>query len=80
MRSRWSFNYHTYWAEVHEPGYVETDRYVHYRVDVWSTAGDWVLVWSGTTESMNPNSGREVNTEIAKLIVPELLSQGVIAR
>jgi hypothetical protein len=56
VKSRWSFDYHSYWAEVHEP------------------------VWSGTTESMNPNSSRDVNAEIAKLIVPELLSQGVIAR
>ena len=80
VRSRWSFNYHSYWAEVHDPGYVETDRYVRYRTDVWSTAGDWILVWSGTTESMNPSSSADVNAEIAKLIVPELLAQGVIAR
>ena len=42
--------------------------------------GDWILVWSGTTESMNPSSSVDVNAEIAKLIVPELLAQGVIAR
>jgi hypothetical protein len=49
------------------------------RVDVLSTAGDWVLVWSGTT-SIHPNASRDVNAEIAKRIVPELLSQRVIAR
>ena len=65
---------------MHEPGYVETDRIVWHRVDVWSTADDWRLVWSGTTESINPNSSREVNAQIAKLIVPELLAQGIIAR
>ena len=80
VRSPWSFSYHTYWAEVHEPGYVETDRIVRNRVDVWSTEGNWRLVWSGTTESINPTSGADVNREIAKLIVPELLSQGIIGR
>ena len=80
VRSRWSYNYHTYWAEVHEPGYVETDRIVRHRVDVWSTSGDWRLVWSGTTESINPTAGSDVNRQIAKLIVPELMAQGIIAR
>jgi hypothetical protein len=80
VRNRWSYNYHTYWAEVHEPGYVETDRVVRYRVDVWNTGSDWRLVWSGTTESFNPNSSRDVNRSIAKLIVPELEAQGVLAR
>jgi hypothetical protein len=49
-------------------------------VDVWSTAQDWRLVWSGTTESIDPSSSRDVNAQIAKLIVPELLNQGIIAR
>jgi len=80
VRSRWSMTYHTYWTEVHEPGYVETDRIVRHRVDVWSTEGDWRLVWSGTTDSINPTSSADVNREIAKLIIPELLSQGIIGR
>ena len=80
VRSRWSLNYYTYWREVREPGYVETDRIVRHRVDVWSTRGDGRMVWSGTTESINPTSASDVNRNIAKLIVPELVSQGVIAR
>jgi len=80
VRSRWSYNYHSYYAEVHEPGYVATDRIVRHRVDVWNTAADWRLVWSGTTESFNPNSSRDLNRHIAKLIVPELAGQGFIAR
>ncbi|HEY2924832.1 MAG TPA: hypothetical protein VGJ98_07675 [Candidatus Eisenbacteria bacterium] len=80
VRSRWSNAYHTYWREVYEPGYTETDQVVRHRVDVWSTAGGWRLVWSGTTESINPNSSRDVNVQITKLIIPELLTQGVIAR
>jgi hypothetical protein len=80
VKSRWSLDYHTYWTEVHEPGYVETDRIVRHRVDVWNTAEDWRLVWSGTTESVDPSSSRDVNAQIAKLIVPELLHQRIIAR
>jgi hypothetical protein len=80
VRSRWSFNYHTAYAEVHQPGYVETDRIVRYRMDLWNTADEWRLIWSGTTESFNPNSSRDVNREIAKLVVPELAAQGLVAR
>ena len=80
VRSRWSLNYSTYWREVYEPGYVETDQIVRHRVDVWGTHGEWRLIWSGTTETVNPKSAADVNRQIAKLIVPELLAQGVIAR
>jgi hypothetical protein len=80
VRGRWYGTYHTYYQEVHEPGYVETDQVVRNQVDVWNTAGDGRLIWSGTTESLNPSSGAEVNAAITKLIVPELLAQGVIAR
>jgi hypothetical protein len=80
VRSRWSLNYYTYYREVYEPGYVETDQVVRHRVDVWSTTPGWRLVWSGTTESINPQSGPDVNKQIAKLIVPELVAQAVIAR
>jgi hypothetical protein len=44
VRSRWSLNYSTYYREVYEPGYVETDKIVRHRVDIWSTRGDWRLV------------------------------------
>jgi len=80
VRSRWYGTYHTYWEEVHEPGYVETDRVVRNQVDLWSTVGDGRLIWSGTTESINPSSSAEVNAAIAKLIVPELVAQGLIGR
>ena len=80
VRSRWYGTYHAYWQEVHEPGYVETDQVVRNQVDVWNTADDGRLIWSGTTESINPGSTAEVNSAITKLIVPELLAQGVIAR
>jgi hypothetical protein len=80
VRSRWYGTYHAYWQEVHEPGYVETDQVVRNQVDVWNTADDGRLIWSGTTESINPGSSAEVNSAITKLIVPELLAQGVIAR
>ena len=33
----WTQTYRTYYVGVHHPGYVETDRIVRHRVDVWST-------------------------------------------
>ena len=76
----WTGFYHTYYHEVYAPGYTETERLVRYQIDVWSTEGQGGrLVWSGTTSTIDPSSGREVNREISKLIVPELKASRMIA-
>jgi hypothetical protein len=75
----WTGFYRTYWAQVYEPGYLETERLVRYQVEVWSVEDRGQLAWSGTTETIDPASSREVNREISDLIVPELARVGVIA-
>jgi hypothetical protein len=72
----WYDAYFTYYQGVYEPGYLETERVARSRIDVWSTAGRGRLIWTGTSETYDPSSSSK--QEVAKKIVPELMSQGVI--
>lgn len=74
----WRGAYYTYYQRVYYPGYVETETIIRYQTDVWTTEGDGRLIWSGTTESIDPGSSRAINREITKLIVPELQRQGIL--
>jgi hypothetical protein len=77
--SRWSGYYGVYYQDVYQPGYTTTDKIVRQRVDVWSIDHGGTLVWTGTTESMNPTSGDEIRREVTRLVIPELKKRGVIA-
>jgi len=74
----WTGWYHTYYADVYNPGYVESEQVIRYQVDVFSTADNGDLVWSGITETIDPRSDVAVNREITRLIVPELAHAGVV--
>ena len=76
----WSGTYYTYYRRVYEPGYTETERIVRYQTDVWSTGEGGKMVWTGTSESIDPSSGQDVNREISALIVPELARAGILPR
>ena len=76
----WTGSYSTYYRRIYEPGYTETERVVRYQTDVWSTAEGGKMVWTGTSESIDPNSSQEVNREISAMIVPELMRAGILPR
>lgn len=76
--SPWTGHYYTYYTQVYSPGYVEVDRVVRYETEVWMVRGPGRLVWSGTTETINPASAQQVKSEIADVIVPALVKSGVI--
>ena len=75
----WYGVYYNYYRRVYEPGYVETDQVVRYEINLWSTRDPGRLVWTGTTESVDPTSVEQVSREISAKIVPELQEQGVLA-
>ena len=76
--SPWTGHYYTYFSETYAPSYVESDRIVRYENELWMTRGAGRLVWSGTTESINPESATDVNKEVAHVIVPALVKSGVV--
>ena len=77
--SRWGNAYHTYYHEIYQPGYVENQRVVRYQINVWSAAVEGQMIWSGTTETIDPTSARDASKELSRLVVPELARAGVLA-
>jgi hypothetical protein len=76
----WRGYYQTRYAEVYNPGYVETNEIVRYQADVSRTGDAGGLIWTGITETIDPRSSKQVNHEVSELIVPELTKSGILAK
>lgn len=71
--------FHSYWVNVQDPGYTETDKIIRIQTDVWGTRADsGQLVWSGTLRAFESLNGRSVDAAVAKNILPRLEKQGVV--
>jgi hypothetical protein len=77
---RWDGVYYNYYRHIYEPGYVETEQVVRHEIDVYSTGSDGRLVWTGTSESVDPASRDEVRVKVASKVVTELVSSGVLTK
>lgn len=76
----WYNTYSVYYQDVYEPGYFATDTIIRYRTDIWDTRDKGELVWTATSEVIDPTSSQAVDHEITEMIIPELAKQGVIPR
>ena len=74
MHSVYDSTYH----QIYEPGYVETEQVVRHEIDVYSTGSRGALVWTGTSESVDPASRDQVRQKVATKVVAELVSSGVL--
>ncbi len=74
----WGGYYQPAYATVYQPGYIERDDIVRIRIDVWSIDKNGMMVWTGTTESINPASTEQLRKEVIQLVVPELRRMKVI--
>ncbi len=77
-RNPWTGRYYMHYERVRHPGYTETETVVRYQTDVYTTRVGGLLIWSATSESINPTSSKAVNREITRMIVPELGKQGIV--
>lgn len=78
--NRWARRYQTYYVDVHHPGYVETDRIVRHRVDVWATADGGRLVWTAEGQSVDPGSATAVSREVSGSVIPDLEKSGILPK
>ncbi|MGH7727114.1 MAG: hypothetical protein ACREOU_16970 [Candidatus Eiseniibacteriota bacterium] len=62
------------------PGYVGTETVVLVDTSVWSTAGGekGKMIWTGTTESIDPKSAQSITQQISNTILPKLKAAGVM--
>ncbi len=68
----WGGYWYTY-QQVFLPGYLDKETRVRVRTDLWRTSGkDGRLVWSGTSETLDPvtapRAAREVGAAVAKAL------------
>lgn len=70
--------YHGYgWGMAYDPGYLRTDTIVKVETSVFSLESD-ELLWSGVSESFNPNNASKMVEAVAKAIAKDLEARGLI--
>ncbi len=74
----WTQMIYSYDMEIEHPGYTRTEKVAQQEIQVWSTTGKGQLIWSGTTQTIDPSSSKDIENQIVNLIVPELANQGII--
>jgi hypothetical protein len=62
---------------VYAPGYLQTDTVVHVVSNLYSL-NDGKLVWSGTSQTFNPASSREVIDGVSKAVAKSMEREHVI--
>ena len=74
------YGYYGYAAPYYyDPGYYRTDEYYSVETNVYSLNPD-KLIWSGITETMNPNSAQTTMKEIADAIAYKMKSEKFLVK
>jgi len=64
---------------VYSPGYLQTDTTAQIETNFYSTAKpDGELVWTGTSNTVNPRSVSKAINDVVKLVVQQLEKEGII--
>jgi len=64
---------------VYSPGYLKTDTSAQIETNLYSTAKpDGEIVWTGTSNIVNPRSVSKVIEDVVQLVVQQLEKEGVI--
>jgi hypothetical protein len=71
------YGYYGHFAPIYTPGYVTEDTIVHLETNLYRVEGE-KLVWSGKTETFNPNNTNTLISELAKTILNALAKSGLI--
>jgi hypothetical protein len=75
----WRWRYYGYWDTVYGPGYVDTEYRADYQTDIFTVDGaGGKLIWTGITRSVDLSSTQRTTDEISKVLVPELIKQGIL--
>ncbi len=69
--------YYSSYAMVSTPGYYQTDKIYSVETNVYDVKTE-KLIWSGVTETLNPETGQDAANSIAQTIVDDMLASKVI--
>ena len=72
------YGYYGYgWPTVYQPGYLRSDTVVSVETNVYSVRDD-KLLWSGVSETFNPNDAVGLVDDVARVVARELERQGLL--
>lgn len=66
------------WPTAYDSGYMRTDTVATIETNIYALNPE-KLIWSGTSETFNPRTTREVVDDIARAVGAELMEQGLMA-
>jgi hypothetical protein len=69
----------TYYRDIEHAAHVDSLKIDMRSFDVWTTKNEGQMIWSGTSQTPEPNAVQEVRPEIVKLVMSELTKKGIIA-
>jgi hypothetical protein len=69
--------YYSHWDTVHEPGYYKTNTIVRLETNLYG-AQNAALVWSGQSDTMNPNSVADTIASATQAIAKQIAKDGVL--
>lgn len=81
IASRYNFfrkRYDTYFRDIQNPGYVESQVIYRRAIDVWVIRGDEQMIWSAISNSPDRNTVEDVENDIAELVIPALTRNTII--
>ncbi len=70
--------YITYYENVYHPGYTETQKVVSVRTDLLVTQNEGQLVWSATSEQIDPSSSDQFRSSVSDLVMDKLAKDGLV--
>ena len=74
----WGGYWYTY-EKVFVPGYLEKEKRVRVRTDLWrASEGKGQLVWTGTSETLNPRTAAQAGREVGVAVAKALAKAGLI--
>lgn len=69
----------TFYREIENPGYVDTQEIANRSIDVWIAGSDSRLIWSAVSETPEPATSEAVHRDIVGLVTSDL-TKGALSR
>ena len=76
----WGFRrwYGWWYSRSYFPGYVEKERITQLETTVWEPGEDGKMIWSGVTETVDPNSPQEFSKDVSSKVIPRLFRDRIL--
>jgi len=71
-------SYRSFYGAVYQPGYIEAERVVTNEITVWDARKDGNMVWSGTSQTSNPQNANDLASSLADVVVSRLAKDGIV--